>query len=222
MNNIHLQEDARDDAFTSLDEIEASTLEEARTNWCLYAQRILENYSKEDITLDNVENTIYTDLGEFLRSKPTVKDGKICLSTYFPSVQEVEVKYEQVWCKLNTNQKLDEELSLSSQGKHRSHSQMNNLALKWAFNYVDPQTQAAFKKANITVNYRQTQKLTGLTWSKSELDFKDENKNTYTLETPYLRTENLLIESLSYKHYCKLLSPKGAVDFIQKIVRKTE
>lgn len=222
MNNIDLQEDARDDDAPSLGDIEATTLEEARTNWCLYAQRIIENYGKTDIPVNQVTNIIYTESGEFIRSKPTVDKGIIYLSTYYPSVQEIEVDYEQVWCKLNTGQKLNEELGLAFQGKHRSNSKMNQLALEWAFNYVDAQTKAAFQKANITINYQQTQKLTGLTWSRAELVFQKTSDRAYTLGTPYLRTGNLLIEPLSYKHYCKLLSPKGAVDFIQEIASQTE
>jgi hypothetical protein len=222
MNNINLQEDARNDIFPTLDEIEASTLEEARTNWCLYAQRILENYAKADIPANKVKNIIYTDSGEFIRSKPTVDNGIIYLSTYYPSAQDVEVGYEQIWCKLNTAEKLNQELGICSQGERCSHSRMNNLALKWAFNYVDAQTQAAYKKANIHIDYQQTKKLTGLTWSSSELNFTKTNNNIYTLETTYLRTGNLLIESLSYKHYCKLLSPKGAIDFIQEVARNTD
>lgn len=222
MNNIDFQKDARNDNYPSLSDIEASTLEEARTNWCLYGQRILENYAKADIPANQVKNIIYTNSGEFIRSKPTVDNGIVYLSTYYPSAKEVEVDYEQIWCKLNTAEKLNQELGLFSQGKHRSHSQMNDLALEWAFHYVDAQTQAAYKRANICINYRQNQKLTGLTWSSSELDFTKMNNNTYTLETPYLRTGNLLIEPLSYKHYCKLLSPKGAVDFIRDMARQTE
>jgi hypothetical protein len=198
--------------------IEASTLEEARTNWCIYAQRIIENYPHDAINSNNVVNTIYTRLDKFLESKPTVENGTIYTSTYFPSVNEVNADYEQVWCKINTAHPIDAaNLGFRSLGEHQSNSTMNELALSWAYNYVDDRLKTAYQTADVTIDYRESQKLTGLTWSRAEFVWQKRNNQSYILETPYLRTGNLLFEALSYKHYCKLLSPKGAVDFIAQI-----
>lgn len=198
--------------------IKASTLEDARSNWCIYVQRIIENYHHDAINSNNVVNTIYTHLDKFLESKPTVENGKIYTSTYFPAVNEVNANYEQVWCKINTAHRIDAaHLGFRSLGEHQSHSKMNELALNWAYNYVDDRIKNAYQAADITINYRETQKATGLSWSYSELVFQKRDNKSYLLETPYLRTGNLFFEALSYKHYCKLLSPKGAVDFIEKI-----
>jgi hypothetical protein len=201
-----------------MSKIEASTLEEARTNWCIYAQRIIENYHRDAINPNNVVNTIYTRLDKFLESKPTVENGKIYTSTYFPSVNEINADYEQIWCKVNTAHRIDAaNLGFRSLGEHQSNSKMNKLALNWAYNYVDDLSKNAYQAADITIDYRESQKLTGFTWSRAELVWQKINNKSYSLETPYLRTENLLFEALSYKHYCKLLSPKGAVDFIEEI-----
>ena len=202
----------------SMPNIEASTLEEARINWCVYVQRIVENYTRDAVNSDNVVNTIYTHLDAFLESKPRVENGKIYTSTYFPSVNEVKADYEQVWCKINTASRIDvAHLGFHSLGEHRSNSIMNKLALNWAYNYVDEPIKNAYKAANITINYRENQKGTGLTWSYAELIFQEIDNKFYGLETPYLRTGNLFFDALSHKHYCKLLSPQGAVDFIDKI-----
>ncbi len=199
-------------------EIEASTLEEARTNWCIYVQRIIENYPHDAINSKNVVNTIYTRLDKFLESKPRVENGTIYTSTYFPSVNEVNADYEQVWCKINTAHPIDAaNLGFRSLGEHQSNSTMNELALNWAYNYLDDRLKTAYQTADIRIDYRESQTLTGLTWSRAELVWQKRNNQSYILETPYLRTGNLLFEALSYKHYCKLLSPKGAVDFIAQI-----
>ncbi|MBE9129301.1 MULTISPECIES: hypothetical protein [unclassified Coleofasciculus] len=203
--------------LSSLYGIEASTIEEARNNWCMYAQRILENYAKEDITSKNVENTIYTFKGNFLRSKPKVEDGKIYISTYFPLADEVKTNYEQVWCKINTAARLDNSsIGIQSQGESRASSEMNKLALRFALNFVSDRTRNAYQAADMTIDYQDIKHLTGFTWSNSEVIFEKNTEHSYTLKTPYLRTDREFLDSLSYKYYFKVLSPKGAVDFIYK------
>lgn len=206
-----------DNNLSSIYGIEASTIEEARSNWCMYAQRLLEKYDKKDITSNNVENIIYTCKSNFIRSKPKVEDGKIYISTYFPSVNDVKTHYEQVWCKINTAPRLDQShISIQSQGESRASSEMNKLALQFALNFVSDRTRNAYQAANVTVDYQDIKHRTGLTWSQSEVSFEKNTEHYYILKTPYLRTNREFLDSLSYKYYFKLLSPKGAVDFVRQ------
>lgn len=198
--------------------ITATTLEAARKNWCIYTQQIVENYTHDAINSNNVVNTIYTHLDDFLQSKPTVENCKIYITTYFPRRREVTTDYEQIWCKINTAHRIDTaNLGFSSLGARQSNSTMNQLALNWAYHYVDERTQNAYQAADLIIEYKETQKATGLSWSFSELVVEKSANRSYRIETPYLRTGNLFLDALSYKHYCKLLSPQGAVDFIHKI-----
>jgi len=201
-----------------MSKIPSATLEVTRKNWCIYTQQIVENYDQDAIHSKNVVNTIYTHVDDFLQSKPTVENGKIYITTYFPSRREVKTDYEQIWCKINTAHRIDAaNLGFSSLGGQQSNSIMNQLALNWAYHYVDERTQNAYQAAQVTIDYQETQKATGLSWSYSELVIQKSDNKSYRIEIPYLRTGNLFWEALSYKHYCKLLSPQGAVDFIKTI-----
>ena len=198
-------------------EIDAETIEEATSKWCLYAQRILENLSSSTINESTTVNTIYTIKDQFVESKPKVQNGKIYISTYVPPMSEISSKYEQIWCKINS-----QNIITGRCGTYRHGSLMNEIAIQWALSYVPAEVRDAYLQSNTAIT--QTLKnnpLGGSTWVNAQFAINEKGPYQYEFVTPYFRTTwYLWISAIENKHYFKIISPQGAVDFVTDIANR--
>jgi hypothetical protein len=94
---------------------------------------------------------------------------------------------------------------------------MSNNAIKWAEDITDKNTLSNYNKIGkkLVAGEDKVSK-SGITWIDNPLDFEDSADKTQTvIRSPSMRTPtNFMIHKFSGKHYCKLLTPYRALEWI--------
>ncbi len=200
------------------EDLPADEFAAVNAKWCRTAQRKLENFSSMDLPDSKMTSETFMLQEDFEWSKPEIVDEKINVTYYVPKPEEKSAPIDQIWCKMITQKKIQNDLKVSPQGDPFECALMHDEAIKWALEYVGKETADKYRTINPTVLMPDDAEFSkGNDWVASEVRFEKTGTSEYTLQATNMRTGNLLVGAISYKNYCKLMSPSAAVKFVQEI-----
>ena len=185
---------------------------EANENWCARAQLLLEGY-ENTIEIDDINNTKFQNKSDFGKSKPNISDNKINVYSYF-RIDEV-TGIEEVWCKTKRQEHIYKAgIGPKPTGEFLQCADLNRKAIEWAFEYLATNRNhfdTRIEYLNDVVLSRGDQ------WIKQNLKINRTTSNTISLQASRLRTPNW-IPRVGGMHYCKTISPMGAVTLVSKLM----
>lgn len=213
----------------AFDEIKQMPLEDAMGAWCGYGQWQLEQFSDEDFTPEIMATHIYDDPADFF-SKPSVKDGQIQLHAFVTEGEAASQGYHQIWCKMKTPIGIHNGgITLVPEAEsHQQCNVLNQAAIEWALQQVPDTVRDAFQN-HVSIDYQEDKAYSrGDLWYLSKMKLESTGADSYAIQASALRTsstvedpkmndviEAVLILLFGGMNYCKVLSPEGALQFVQ-------
>lgn len=187
---------------------------DAQTNWCEDAQSSLAGYTPGVLSDTYVSNKIHLTLNSIIDSKPSVSAEALRVHTFFAEDPAVALGYEQIWCKTKTAAAIEKASGIAADVEGQTCADLNQAAIDYALDQVAPATRDLFL-STVSVDYLEdSAQSTGDAWVNANLSLLAVSENNYTLESPSLRTSTS-VPLVGGMHYCKLLSPEGAVAFVE-------
>jgi hypothetical protein len=207
--------------------LEARQLEGEGT-WCVPSQESLANLSQQDAGSLDVSHALHEDMTQFLLSKPSLaaSGGKVAVkvSAYAayaqdptddsPSLPEATLSLA---CKMKSQKAIKEKLPQASFGAQRTCADLNALALKWAQDHVGNATRQRFESHGKKLTFIADKTFAGGNqWAPAALELKPSSSQPSVVEvcSPALLTDTSVPLGLGGMHYCKLLSPARAVEWV--------
>lgn len=183
--------------------------------WSRLAQQKVAPYAEQALAAENIIVTFQGSKDGFLKSKPSIQDGKIYIHTYVPAPAERGSPYDELWCKLKSQDAITSGgVGGAPQGEPCSCMAMNEAAVNWALKKAPEQVRSAYEKTGMRITFLPDQRyLRGDQWVKSSVRVAQDNGTTVTVQASSLRTPTW-IPRLGGNYYCKLLSPRGATELI--------
>lgn len=166
------------------------------------------------IPYQNFENQLatdfFTDLEEFIASKPSIAKNQIVLKSYVKNPENDLQEYENIWCKLKSqdavvNSKDLENLPPATPGMNCD--QVQKLILEELL-ANDRQARIDYEKAGIRLTFNNHKFATGQKWSPSEVEIRRTTQNQIQVTTSSLESPRG-IPIIGGMHYCKLISTQG-------------
>lgn len=226
--------EAKETPSVDFEIIKTLDLEAANDAWCGYGQWYLENFEKESFAPELVDTFIYTETLDFF-SKPSVSNGVIELHAFSTSGNKAALGYDELWCKMKTpigliNGGLN--FPVADPTPKACHT-LNQAAIEYALNHVPADIANAFYNRNIDIVFTEDQSFwRGDQWYLSNLRLKWRDETQLSIQASGLRTSNTiedpalpdiieagLILMFGGMNYCKLISPKGAVDLVTDLAQ---
>ena len=188
--------------------------------WSRLAQQKVEGYSEKALPADTIIVTVQNGKNEFLKSKPSIQEGKIYTHVYVPAIAERGSGFDEVWCKLKSRDAItDAAVAAAPQGEPGTCMAMNQAAIDLALRTAPQPAHAghAHEKQDIRITCLPDQQyLRGDRWVASSVRVTQENDGTVTVQGSSLRTP-VWVPRLGGNQYCKLLSPKGAAELVARL-----
>ena len=89
----------------------------APQDWSRVAQQKVENFSEQALAAEKITVSVQSSKNDFLKSKPSIKDGKILIQAYVPAPAERGSSYDEIWCKLKTQGAITDATVAAAQGE---------------------------------------------------------------------------------------------------------
>lgn|GEM_PF-605399 len=186
--------------------------------WDMLAQQKVENFSAQALPAGKIFATVQSSKGDFLKSKPAIKDGTILIHVYVPAPAERGSLFDEIWCKLKTRGAItDAAVAAQPQGEPGACMVMNQAAIDWALKNAADRVRSAYEKTGMRITFLPDQQYgRGDQWAQSSVRVEQDSGNTVTVQASSLRTPEW-VPWLGGNQYCKLLSPRGAAQLVSCI-----
>ncbi|MFW5739469.1 MAG: alpha/beta hydrolase family protein [Myxococcota bacterium] len=190
----------------------------AEDEWfCARSQRQVENFTTTTLPDAMLEVQSPANLSAFELSKPKVEGGLVVVQSFRPNEVERGSAYEQAWCKLKTQQAIEEGLSVAPEGPSKQCKHMNEAAVAWALDHVSAPMKAAWDASGITIDFVDDQVFPGGNeWVPAKMVIDRASESTIRVQAMALRMD-AAIPVFGQMHYCKTLSPEGAVSLVSDV-----
>jgi len=195
-----------------------------KTNWCITAQFVMANLPNTDSLHVNQEN--YKDTPSFASSKPQANQDGNSLTIISPNYNDYAPNYfdvstypeaaQNLDCKLKSQEFIASALKTKPLG-NSSCMEVNTEALNVAKAALTPEQQQRFSKFGYQVQvFPDKSYSTGFTWLLSSLEFArlPNNEAVFKVASPSLPTSLDAPFGVGGMHYCKLLSPARAIEWM--------
>lgn len=179
---------------------------------CREAQKLLLNTDEASREQLEIQDSAYTDLKAFVSSKPSVKDHAIFTSSYLTTPQG----YEELWCKLKSQEAVVSESQVSVLGSPRDCSELNRIQLESALAAHPDGSRYSLKSLGISLLDDLDLK-TGSQWAPSNLKLLRDD-GTVRIQSTRLRSPTW-IPVVGGMNYCKLISPRGAAQLLDEQIQ---
>jgi pimeloyl-ACP methyl ester carboxylesterase len=206
--------------------LEARELE--RGKWCRAAQENLVALKPQDTGLLEVSHQLHESTLSFLWSKPSIKTSgakvKIEVPAYLTRAQDLmdaspgePESALSLACKLKSQQAVQQHLPQASFGPPRTCAELNQQALQWALKRVGAAAKARYLARGAQLAFAGDRVLgAGFQWAAAKLELQRSQQApvVVTVRSPALRSGTSAGLGLGGMHYCKLLSPARAVEWV--------
>lgn len=197
--------------------VDPTELQQEDEGYCGRSQREVENFTTSSLPDSLIEIQTQTAVGDFEWSKPEISGGKVVVQSFRPNELERGSVYEQAWCKLKTQAAVEDGLSIPSEGPSLACKVMNEAAIAWALDHVSPQVKAAWDARALVVEYADDEVFgQGNQWVPAKMVVERKDEETIRLQSMALLVE-MDIPVVGRMHYCKVLSPAGAVALVTDV-----
>lgn len=185
--------------------------------YCGRAQREVENFSVSALPNDLIDVRTEADLEAFKWSKPEVAGGKAVVRSYRPVELERGSAYAQAWCKMKTQAAIQDGLSVAPEGPSNLCKVMNEAAIAWALDHVSAAVSQAWAASGIAIEHADDEVFAeGSKWIPANMILERKDAQTIRMRSSALRID-MDIPMLGRVHYCKVLSPEGAVALVSDV-----
>eukprot|EP01100_Stratorugosa_tubuloviscum_P009491 TRINITY_DN3985_c0_g1_i1.p1 TRINITY_DN3985_c0_g1~~TRINITY_DN3985_c0_g1_i1.p1 ORF type:complete len:519 (+),score=228.61 TRINITY_DN3985_c0_g1_i1:40-1557(+) len=204
-----------------------------KTNLCILGQYNIANLSLSDNQRLNISEKLFSDEGDFEKSKPSVvgktdpKTGQTiadiqtyAYNLYSPNpfeVSSVSIAAQDAACKMKTQDAIKKALISSSSGISGSCQTINTQEFNYSVNLLlEDQRNRYFKYGKQLQFDSDDVKTTGSQWVNSHVNVKQSktNPNIYEVTSTSLVTDLKAPFGLDGMYYCKLFSPARAVEWM--------
>jgi hypothetical protein len=199
-----------------------------RGGWCSSAQESLANLAPQDTGLLQVSHDLHENTLSFLWSKPSIEPGggKVTIEvTAHPSYAQdlMDASPDEpesalsLACKMKSQPAIQEHLPQASFGPSRSCADLNARALQWALDRVRPEVKARYQSRGTKLNFIGDKVFgTGIQWSTAKIELKRSTQQPSIVDvcSPALESPTSAGFGHGGMHYCKLLSPARAVEWV--------
>jgi hypothetical protein len=194
--------------------------------WSRRAQQTVEGYSEKALPSDRITVTVQTGKNEFLKSKPSIQEGKINTHAYVPAAAERGSGFDEIWCKLKSRDAISESaVAAPPQGEPGTCMAMNQAAVELALQSApqhETQHAHAHEKPDMRITFLPDQQyLRGDQWVRSSVRVVQDSDSTVAVQAASLRTP-AWVPWLGGNQYCKLLSPRGAAELVACLAGKCD
>lgn len=177
---------------------------------CVDAQRQLLAFSEQDAAQLSVADTAFSEQDAFVESKPSAK-GKSIETMSFKTTKQ---NYEELWCKLKSQEAVLAESKLSALGKPKECADLNRLQLEEALASLPPE-QADSTLEGLGIRLLADKDFgTGSQWAPSSLGIETSAGGVVSIQAMRLKSPKW-IPVIGGMNYCKLLSDEGALALVQ-------
>ena len=185
--------------------------------YCGRAQREVESFSITTLPNSLIDVQTEGDLEAFKWSKPEVSGGKAIVRSYRPLELERGSVYAQAWCKMKTQAAIQDGLSVVPDGPSNSCKLMNEAAIAWALDHVSAPMKQAWTASGIAIEHVDDEVFAeGSKWIPATMVIERKDAGTIRMGSAALRID-MDIPVLGRVHYCKVLSPEGAVALVADV-----
>lgn len=201
------------------------TAQQKDREWCIDVQRSKAIFLGDALTTE-VSQTIYDRTFDFALSKPSAKmiSGNVVgisigsMLNYHPNVMDrstIPEAAQSIACKNKSPESLSK-LTGRASTLTPSCSEYNKAAYEWALDNVSTQARERFLKRGRQLRFAEDRRLaSGVQWVPARLIFEnDSEQRTATVTSPSLATGLNAPAGLDGLHYCKLLPPTRAMEWI--------
>ncbi len=182
---------------------------------CEQAQKAILNLDASSASQVTVSDTAFIDQKLFVASKPKVKGSSVAITSFVTTAQG----YEQLWCKLKSQEAVLAETKLSAAGVSPDCADFNKDQLEQALASL-PEAAAAYSLDTLGIRVVADQDFgTGSQWAPSSVQLVKKDGDV-TVQATRLKSATW-IPIVGGMNYCKLLSPAGARQLLtEQIVSK--
>lgn len=197
-------------------------------DWCLQSQRSevpMENPAKKEI---RATQEFFSDTVLFLRSKPTLNvnsDGDIEINAtamFKHAMNPIDISTvpeatQEIACKMKSREAIAVAASIAKNiDDEVSCSESNKRAFEWALNNVSEKVRERFARRGRQLKFDDDRVFgSGIQWVTSGLEFKNSQTERISIvSSSSLRTGTSAPLGLGGMHYCKLMSPARAMEWI--------
>jgi len=185
--------------------------------WCRLAQQKVEGYSDKALPPDKIVTTLQSNKNDFLKSKPSIQEGKIYTHAYVPAAAERGSGFDEIWCKLKSREAItDAAVAAAPPDEPGTCRAMSQEAIDLALRSAPQSTHEghAHEKPDLRITCLPDQQyLRGDQWVKSSVVVAQDSDGTVTVKASSLRTP-AWVPRLGGNQYCKVLSPRGAAELV--------
>ncbi len=180
---------------------------------CSDAQKAILNISPASLDTLSVETEDYTDKNAFIQSKPSLDGSNITTRSYLAAGGV----YQQLWCKLKSQEAVTGALKTESKGDVRSCASLHERLL------IEAKERLNFSQSlsDLGIELLADQEFkTGAQWAPSQVNVSDKGQ-TISVQATRLHSPTW-IPVIGGMNYCKILSPAGAEALLQKAAERFE
>lgn len=194
-------------------------------HWCEESQR----YSLSALPLSakiEISHTVHKNITAFARSKPKAEvdnNNNLFISidsmmSYHPNVIDrstIPESAQTLACKNKSSEAIGQLLGLGT-STHENCSELNSKAYNWALDQVSTEVRERFLRRGRQLEFASDKIVaSGLQWLPARVEFKNQNDTRHTVVTSVgMKTKLDAPLGLAGMHYCKLLSPTRAMEWI--------
>lgn len=196
--------------FIFLLAISSSTFARAYDFSCKQAQIFILNIGADTLKKLSVEEQKISELGSFLQSKPSLNGPMISTASYISSSEP----YEQLWCKLKSQDAVVRELRVSAESPAKPCSSLQEHIFSLAIDSLIEDVSKRPSLSDLKISILEDQDSTGgFDWAPSQVKFELKD-NITGIRAMRLKTP-LWIPRFGGMNYCKVLSLEGAKAFLR-------
>ena len=176
---------------------------------CADAQKIVLNLPQATLDSLSISTVDYEDTASFVQSKPLVSSAELITRSYVST----EGPYEQLWCKLKSQEAVSSTLKVTALGSPHACALVQEQVLEAALqeHYGTETAHPSLKDLGISLLEDKDFK-TGSQWAPSQLIVK---KTASGVELQATRlTSPTWVPVFGGMNYCKTISPQGARQLI--------
>ena len=180
---------------------------------CSDSQKFILNFSAKSLEKVVTSPVLFDDLDLFIQSKPSIEASVIHIMEYVSRAGD----YEEIWCKLKSQEALAIELKVEVLGPPFSCGSLLEKVLTQSLRDIleDPPRLPSLESLGIIIDEDQ-EFSSGLSWKPSKVSFR--YTDTYAhLRASRLRTPTW-IPQIGGMNYCKVLSASGANKFLRDVL----
>lgn len=193
--------------------------------WCEESQR--SSLSALPISAKiEINHTVHENKTSFARSKPKAEvnnNGSVFISidsmmSYHPNVIDrstIPESAQTLACKNKSSESISQLLGLGT-STHENCSELNSRAYNWALDQVSTEVRERFLRRGRQLEFASDKIVaSGLQWLPARVDFENQSDTRRTIVTSVgMKTKLNAPLGLAGMHYCKLLSPTRAMEWI--------